>query len=346
MAVMFSVLLRVAAERLFEYTVKVLSVMLRVAAEQPGTFVFYVLCAVGILSWWLLGLVYILYSLGLHLHHYVQHGLGDSLAVPFFFAISSFAACACAAAACACARQRISTYFPDHVLLPRICATACFRTCILWAFLACGLFWGTLAISTGISFSLQCMCLFDCADGDYEKMNQASKNWVEMLVGSMAVVAMMCFCSISACGVVIACSDEDVAQTPSPEAASETSANVTSEGREECPDDPHDNPTVYGRSQLRDWLAGKQWKAFLFTGFPQPCIALQWCKSKLYMGEPEVVDRPSEDAEVMPNLVYVMADHVPEFNQRKQAPLRGEALEGMQCWKATQGVQPAAYPSS
>merc|ERR1719410_2938668 len=114
-------------------------------------------CVLGMVKCsYLLGLVYLLYSIVLHLQHYAQHGLGDSLAVPFFFAISSFAACACAAA---CARARLGSlkYAPDHIMLPQ----CCFRACIIWTFLGFGLFWGTLAISTGISFPLECKTLLN-----------------------------------------------------------------------------------------------------------------------------------------------------------------------------------------
>jgi len=110
---------------------------------------------------------------------------------------------------------------------------------------------------------------------------------------------------------------------PSPEAGSETIAEVISEDGGEC----HDDPTLYGRLQLRKWSANNtQWKAFLFTGFPRSFIAVEWCNTNLGMCDPELVGQPSEDAEVMPNLVYVRAECVAQFTERKREPLWQEVM--------------------
>jgi len=98
---------------------------------------------------------------------------------------------------------------------------------------------------------------------------------------------------------------------------------VISEGGEEC----HDDLTVYGRSHLRNWLAvNNQWAAFSFIGFPRGFQAVEWCNGNLGVCDPELVGQPSEDAEVMPNLVYVRAECVAQFKERKREPLRQEVM--------------------
>jgi len=103
---------------------------------------------------------------------------------------------------------------------------------------------------------------------------------------------------------------------------------MISEGSEGC----HNNLTVHGGSHLRTCSAGdNQWKASLFSDFPLFFKAVEWCNSNLGTCDPERVGNPFEDVEMMPNLVFVRAGCVPQFNECKLELLRQAVMR----WRAS-----------
>lgn len=247
--------------------------------------------------WLLMGVGWLLYYMVLHLQYYAQHGLGDFAAVPAFFAISSFAACMCAI-------MGASMTTPANMGARAFCTMG---SLIIWTFLGWSTFAVTLKYSTNMTFSVP--------------------GWLKTCVTIWLFWTLLC-CFGAAIFAIKSAVEEaplfgpsEAPDLPSPRAGSKTTAEVISEDGGQC----HDDPTLYGRSQLRKWSASNtQWKAFLFTGFPRSLSAVEWCNRNLGMCDPELVGQPSEDAEVMPNLVYVRAECVAQFKERKREPLRQE----------------------